>query len=124
MSSHVIAAAASTAVCRAGRSTRSSSQPENGTGRNGCGESNFNKRFSKKAQPSPLGGVLRLNEADMDLTQRDRLRDDLRGTLDGEILLDDLHCGLYATDASLFEVPPLAVIRPRTEADVQAVVRY
>jgi FAD/FMN-containing dehydrogenase/Fe-S oxidoreductase len=60
----------------------------------------------------------------MDLTQRDRLRDDLRGTLDGELLLDDLRCALYATDASLFEVPPLAVFRPRTEVDVQTIVRY
>ncbi len=60
----------------------------------------------------------------MDLAQRDRLRDDLRGTLDGEMLLDELRCALYATDASLFEVQPLAVVRPRTEADVQAVVSY
>src|SRR5437016_12015070 len=60
----------------------------------------------------------------MDLAQRDRLRDDLRGILHGEMLLDELRCALYATDASLFEVQPLAVIRPRTEADVQAVVRY
>jgi FAD/FMN-containing dehydrogenase/Fe-S oxidoreductase len=60
----------------------------------------------------------------MDPAQRDRLRDDLRGNLDGELLLDDLRCALYATDASLFEVLPLAVIRPRTEADVQTVVRY
>jgi FAD/FMN-containing dehydrogenase/Fe-S oxidoreductase len=60
----------------------------------------------------------------MDPAQRDRLRDDLRGTLDGELLLDDLRCALYATDASLFEVRPMAVIRPRTEIDVQTVVRY
>src|SRR5450755_374559 len=60
----------------------------------------------------------------MDPARRDRLRDDLRGTLDGELLLDDLRCALYATDASLFEVRPLAVVCPRTEADVQTVVRY
>src|SRR5918912_3955656 len=60
----------------------------------------------------------------MDPAHRDRLRDDLAAALDGELLLDDLRRGLYATDASLFEVPPLAVTRPRTEADVQAVVRY
>src|SRR5881394_3247157 len=53
-----------------------------------------------------------------------QLRDDLRGALDGELLLDALRSGLYATDASLFEVRPLAVVRPRTEADVQTVVRY
>ncbi|HEY1378465.1 MAG TPA: FAD-linked oxidase C-terminal domain-containing protein [Gemmataceae bacterium] len=60
----------------------------------------------------------------MDPADRDRLRDDLAAALDGELLLDDLRRGLYATDASLFEVPPLAVVRPRSEADVQAVVRY
>jgi FAD/FMN-containing dehydrogenase/Fe-S oxidoreductase len=60
----------------------------------------------------------------MDPSQRDRLRDDLRGALDGEILLDDLQCDLYATDGSLFEVRPLAVVRPRNEADVQTIVRY
>lgn len=60
----------------------------------------------------------------MDPTLRDQLRDDLRGTLDGELILDGLHCALYATDASLFEVTPLAVVRPRHDADVQAVVRY
>src|SRR5437588_68516 len=60
----------------------------------------------------------------MDPAQRDRLRDDLEGNLDGELILDELRCALYATDASLFEVRPLAVVRPRTEADVQAVVRY
>lgn len=53
-----------------------------------------------------------------------QLRDDLRGALDGELLVDDLRRGLYATDASLFEVRPLAVVRPRTEADVATVVRY
>src|SRR3954470_8427292 len=53
-----------------------------------------------------------------------QLRDDLRGALDGELLVDDLRRGLYATDASLFEVRPLAVVRPRTEADVATVIRY
>jgi FAD/FMN-containing dehydrogenase/Fe-S oxidoreductase len=60
----------------------------------------------------------------MDPGQRDRLRDDLQAALEGDILLDDLRCGLYATDGSLFEVRPTAVVRPKTEADVHAVVRY
>src|SRR5439155_11422890 len=54
----------------------------------------------------------------------DRLGDDLRGVLDGELLLDELSCALYATDASLFRVVPAAVVRPRHEGDVQTVVRY
>src|SRR5262245_43952583 len=60
----------------------------------------------------------------MDPAKRERLHDDLKGVLEGELLSDDLRCALYATDASLFEVTPLAVIRPRSEADVCAVVRY
>jgi FAD/FMN-containing dehydrogenase/Fe-S oxidoreductase len=60
----------------------------------------------------------------MDPGQRDLLRDELQAALEGDILLDDLRCRLYATDGSLFEVRPTAVVRPKTEADVQAVVRY
>src|SRR5262245_61009100 len=60
----------------------------------------------------------------VDLAQRDRLGDDLRGVLEGELLLDELSRALYATDASLFRVVPAAVIRPRHEPDVRAVVRY
>lgn len=60
----------------------------------------------------------------MDSAQRDRLGDDLRGVLEGELLLDELSRALYATDASLFRVVPAAVVRPRHEGDVRAVVRY
>jgi FAD/FMN-containing dehydrogenase/Fe-S oxidoreductase len=60
----------------------------------------------------------------VDSARRDRLGDDLRGVLEGELLLDELTCALYATDASLFRVVPAAVVRPRHEPDVRAVVRY
>src|SRR5262245_55855290 len=60
----------------------------------------------------------------LDTAQRDRLRDDLQGALEGELLLDGLTCALYATDASPFRVAPAGVVRPRHEGDVQAVVRY
>jgi FAD/FMN-containing dehydrogenase/Fe-S oxidoreductase len=60
----------------------------------------------------------------VDSAQRDRLGDDLRGVLDGELLLDELSCALYATDASLFRVVPAAVVRPRHEGDVRTIVRY
>jgi FAD/FMN-containing dehydrogenase/Fe-S oxidoreductase len=60
----------------------------------------------------------------MDPAKREQLHDDLKGVLEGELLSDELRCALYATDASLFAVTPLAVIRPRSEADVCAVVRY
>jgi FAD/FMN-containing dehydrogenase/Fe-S oxidoreductase len=54
----------------------------------------------------------------------DRLRDDLIGILEGDLLLDELTRALYSTDASPFEVRPLGVVRPKHEGDVQAVVRY
>jgi FAD/FMN-containing dehydrogenase/Fe-S oxidoreductase len=50
--------------------------------------------------------------------------EDLQGAVRGDILADDISCTLYSTDASIFQVQPLAVIVPLDEADVQAVVRY
>jgi FAD/FMN-containing dehydrogenase/Fe-S oxidoreductase len=60
----------------------------------------------------------------VDPSQRERIRDDLKGILRGDCLFDDLTCALYSTDASIFQVPPLGVVAPRDEADVQALVRY
>ena len=41
-----------------------------------------------------------------------QIRDDLRGTFRGRVLVDDPSRGLYATDASPFEVTPVAVAVP------------
>jgi FAD/FMN-containing dehydrogenase/Fe-S oxidoreductase len=60
----------------------------------------------------------------VDQPQRERIRDDLRGIVRGDILFDDISCLLYSTDASIFQVRPLGVVVPRDEEDVQAVVRY
>ena len=60
----------------------------------------------------------------MDQQQRERIREDLRGLINGDLLFDDLSRVLYSTDASIFQVEPLGVAVPRDEADVQAVVRY
>ncbi len=60
----------------------------------------------------------------MDQPQRQRIRDDLRGVVKGELLFDDLSRTLYSTDASIFRVEPLGVVVPRDEEDVQALVRY
>ncbi len=60
----------------------------------------------------------------MDEPQRERLRDDLKGLVKGELLWDELSRALYSTDASIFQVEPLAVVVPRDEEDVQALVRY
>ena len=60
----------------------------------------------------------------MDEQQRERIRDDLKGIVKGELLFDDLSRTLYSTDASIFQVQPLGVVVPRDEEDVQALVRY
>ena len=53
-----------------------------------------------------------------------RIAEDLRGQLIGEVLSDDLSRRLYATDASLYELLPTVVVRPRKTADVVATMRY
>jgi FAD/FMN-containing dehydrogenase/Fe-S oxidoreductase len=60
----------------------------------------------------------------VDQPRRERIHDDLRGIVRGELLFDDLSRGLYSTDASIFQVQPLGVAVPRDEQDVQALVRY
>ncbi|HMB04613.1 MAG TPA: FAD-linked oxidase C-terminal domain-containing protein, partial [Isosphaeraceae bacterium] len=56
--------------------------------------------------------------------RRARIHDDLRGMIEGELLFEPLERAPYAHDASLYEIDPLGVVAPRTEADVVTVVRY
>jgi FAD/FMN-containing dehydrogenase/Fe-S oxidoreductase len=56
--------------------------------------------------------------------QLQRVLDDLKGIVRGELLFDDLSRTLYSTDASLFEVQPAGVVVPRDEEDLRALVRY
>jgi FAD/FMN-containing dehydrogenase/Fe-S oxidoreductase len=60
----------------------------------------------------------------VDEQQRERIRDDLKGIVRGELLFDELSRALYSTDASIFQIQPLGVATPRDEADLQALVRY
>ncbi len=55
---------------------------------------------------------------------RERIEADLRGLLDGAVRCDDLFTQMYATDASIYEIRPLGVIRPRGVADIIACVQY
>ena len=55
---------------------------------------------------------------------RSRIEEDLSGIVAGEVLCDAESRSLYATDASLCEVWPLAVVRPRTNEDVAATVSW
>lgn len=59
----------------------------------------------------------------MDL-ERARIQADLRGALSCDVLSSDLDLQIYATDASIFEIRPLAVVRPRTTQDVVACLQY
>jgi FAD/FMN-containing dehydrogenase/Fe-S oxidoreductase len=56
--------------------------------------------------------------------QRERIQDDIRGLIAGEVRCDDVFLQLFASDASIYEMKPLGVIRPRSAADVSACVRY
>jgi FAD/FMN-containing dehydrogenase/Fe-S oxidoreductase len=49
--------------------------------------------------------------------------EDLRQNLRGEVLADDISLGIYATDASVYQIKPVAVALPKDEADVEAALR-
>lgn len=55
---------------------------------------------------------------------RQRIQDDLRGIVRGDVLCDAVSTTLYATDASIYEIEPVGVVRPRSVADVIALVQY
>ncbi|MBK7360327.1 MAG: FAD-binding protein [Saprospiraceae bacterium] len=49
---------------------------------------------------------------------------ELKNQLAGELHTDALHVGIYATDASNYQILPLAVALPKNEADVLAILRW
>lgn len=53
-----------------------------------------------------------------------RLVEDLSDAFRGDLLIDPLQRALYASDASLYQVLPLAVACPRNHQDVVQLVRY
>ncbi len=56
--------------------------------------------------------------------RRARIHDDLRGVLEGGLILESVPRAAYALDANLFEVDPLGVVVPRTVADVVHTMKY
>ncbi len=46
----------------------------------------------------------------------------LRSEIRGEVSFDEVTLGIYATDASIHQIMPIAVVWPRDEADVRAAV--
>ncbi|RMF39213.1 MAG: anaerobic glycerol-3-phosphate dehydrogenase subunit C, partial [Planctomycetota bacterium] len=57
-------------------------------------------------------------------SEQTRIEADLRGLLDGDVHCDDLFAQMYASDASIYEIRPLGVVRPRSTADVARLMRY
>ncbi|MGB0767122.1 MAG: FAD-binding oxidoreductase [Phycisphaeraceae bacterium] len=51
------------------------------------------------------------------------LIDDLRDAVRGEVYADAARRGMYATDASHYQIMPRCVVVPRDDADLAAVVR-
>src|SRR5471030_1492569 len=54
--------------------------------------------------------------------QRTKLADDLRARVAGDVRFDRLTRGLYATDASIYQIQPVGVVIPRTDRDIDAVI--
>ena len=49
---------------------------------------------------------------------------ELRDTLEGELLFDDLIKSIYATDASVYRKLPLAVAYPKNDDDIKLLIRF
>lgn len=61
-----------------------------------------------------------INTASVD---QEKLYERLRAEIRGEVLTDQVSLGLYATDASIYQILPLAVVLPRDRADVLKAMR-
>lgn len=46
----------------------------------------------------------------------------LRNSIKGEVLLDDYSLGMYSTDASIYQIRPLAIVLPRDTDDVKMAI--
>ena len=55
---------------------------------------------------------------------RSRLEEDLKGVIEGSIRCDGIFLQMYASDASIYEMRPLAVVRPANTQDVVHCVQY
>jgi FAD/FMN-containing dehydrogenase/Fe-S oxidoreductase len=53
-----------------------------------------------------------------------RIQADLRGLIQGDVLCDPIHLQIYASDASIYEICPLGVVRPKSTTEVSQVMRY
>ncbi len=56
--------------------------------------------------------------------ERQRIQDDLRGIVRGDVMCDRFTRQLYSSDASIYQMLPLGVVRPRNAADVVVTAQY
>ena len=56
--------------------------------------------------------------------RRRRISEDLNDAIEGEIRVDRVALAAYSTDASLYEMEPLAVAFPRNTKDVEILAAY
>ena len=48
----------------------------------------------------------------------------LASSLEGDLFYDELHKVIYSTDASVYQIKPIAVARPKSVGDIQTLVRF
>ena len=48
--------------------------------------------------------------------------DSLRKSIKGDVLMDDYSLGMYATDASIYQIRPIAIVLPKDRQDVKEAV--
>jgi FAD/FMN-containing dehydrogenase/Fe-S oxidoreductase len=56
--------------------------------------------------------------------ERARVQADLRGLVDCEVRCSESYLHIYASDASIYQILPLGIVRPRNTSDVVACVQY
>ena len=56
--------------------------------------------------------------------ERARIQADLSGLIDGQVRCDSTFLQMYSTDASIYQIRPLGVVRPAGVHDVVACVKY
>jgi len=59
----------------------------------------------------------------MDTIAQQKFISALRKSMSGDVLYDDYSLGMYATDASLYQIFPVAIILPKGEADLQTAIK-
>lgn len=57
-------------------------------------------------------------------SDRQRIEDDLRGIIRGSVDCDPITTSLFASDASIYQIQPAGVVRPRSASDIAATIQY